>query len=573
MRNHHKRPGADPPYSFGAAFSRLWICCTQLRVLGVLAVLTSLLLSAQESTQVDAKPLPPDRTLDLARRRLPDPGGAPSVLLAGRIVLDCTELADDRMVHMAGLTVGVMIKAPGLGEEAVLVPCDERGYFAFTCGAGVESVSVTGLQSNSYSLNLPSFFSWTNKAQADAPARRYSQLATTTVRIDANKSVSIMIGGGESDNTRPSVHLLSEYLCGPWEGVLRQVVFQAAEEQYHNMGEKEQQTLLHKLKDELQSAERNDDRQSALNASWRIFRSTKATDDFDTFLRSVRGAGHPLASCEGEFISMLKDPNVSTLAVKGVSTALSEALQDLRNTEQQCPKISPAGTDKECSGTNSAKDGLAPVQGSQVAEDSLGTGLVAYYPLDGTASDASGHARNGAVRLVAWQAGANGQAARFDGQSASIEITQTDGVQAPQFSVCAWVKVVGEGNDYQHFVSISQNDGRSLKGFCLAWCKNEGNKFSFWTASGQSDNHIYYGPVQNGTWYHLAGVYDGIGKRFYVNGTLVGRSEAAFAPSPTPLGIGYMPGVGNFLNGNVADVRIYNRPLSDAEVERLSKRH
>lgn len=71
-----------------------------------------------------------------------------------------------------------------------------------------------------------------------------------------------------------------------------------------------------------------------------------------------------------------------------------------------------------------------------------------------------------------------------------------------------------------------------------------------------------------GTLYHLACSYDGANMLMYVNGQLV--STTAKTGTPNDFGstscVGAQPGGGENIDGRIADLRVYNRPLSAAEV-------
>jgi hypothetical protein len=71
------------------------------------------------------------------------------------------------------------------------------------------------------------------------------------------------------------------------------------------------------------------------------------------------------------------------------------------------------------------------------------------------------------------------------------------------------------------------------------------------------------------TWAHLAATYDGSTQRLYVNGVQV-SSRAQTGPiaiSSGPLRIGGNAVWGEYFQGRIDEVRIYNRALSQAEVQ------
>ena len=81
------------------------------------------------------------------------------------------------------------------------------------------------------------------------------------------------------------------------------------------------------------------------------------------------------------------------------------------------------------------------------------------------------------------------------------------------------------------------------------------------------------GTIHEDAWQHIA-VVARRGKndiRIYVNGSLVGRAATGFAQfdeTKADLQIGHIPGSGDF-QGDLADVRLYRRPLEEAEIQGL----
>ena len=86
--------------------------------------------------------------------------------------------------------------------------------------------------------------------------------------------------------------------------------------------------------------------------------------------------------------------------------------------------------------------------------------------------------------------------------------------------------------------------------------------------------------VNDNSWHHIAGTYDGTTMKMYIDGTLESTLawSTGYVENDEPLHIGlftydYNDGHGNepnILNGLMDDVRIYNRALSPSEVQGLS---
>ena len=77
--------------------------------------------------------------------------------------------------------------------------------------------------------------------------------------------------------------------------------------------------------------------------------------------------------------------------------------------------------------------------------------------------------------------------------------------------------------------------------------------------------------LTTGTWYNIVGQYTGTAWNIYLNGTLNTTFTSATGPqiSSAPISIGAASISGaydRFLNGNIANVQVYNRALSSTEV-------
>jgi hypothetical protein len=82
---------------------------------------------------------------------------------------------------------------------------------------------------------------------------------------------------------------------------------------------------------------------------------------------------------------------------------------------------------------------------------------------------------------------------------------------------------------------------------------------------GASD--ITSGTVAQNVWYHLAGTFDGVNHRLYVNGVLLTTSgSTTFNTTSATAQIGRQVNAIEYWNGNIANVKIYNRALSATEI-------
>ena len=203
-------------------------------------------------------------------------------------------------------------------------------------------------------------------------------------------------------------------------------------------------------------------------------------------------------------------------------------------------------------------------------------GLLAYFPLDGDASDASPQEHDAEERGgVVYTDGRFGQAASFDGEDDYL--CTPDLIHASQAgTISLWANVrsweVGPQGTY-FWAATAGEPFRRWDGINLgAHPKCVGDSrllFGVWHGSwhwAASDGLI---PETN-TWYHLAGTWGEGGIKLYVNGALAGQNT--FEPTPPKSAvnlIGSSSWQGSFIDGSIDEVRIYDRMLTEEEVRRL----
>ncbi|MCE9614332.1 MAG: LamG domain-containing protein [Lentisphaerae bacterium] len=199
-------------------------------------------------------------------------------------------------------------------------------------------------------------------------------------------------------------------------------------------------------------------------------------------------------------------------------------------------------------------------------------GLVAYYPFNGNANDASGHGHDGtAMGALPTQdrLGAPNSAFAFDGLSNKIEVAETPGFELNTFTLSIWVNAA-------RFNPLGQPRSDLIaKGSVFQWALQL-------EASGRVRNAIFTSSgemtfdsiktITTNAWYHIAKVWDGETSSTYINGVFDSSMPAGgvLDAGDDPV---VMAGMGGALHlkfqGKLDDIRIYNRALSSNEVWRL----
>lgn len=183
-----------------------------------------------------------------------------------------------------------------------------------------------------------------------------------------------------------------------------------------------------------------------------------------------------------------------------------------------------------------------------------------------------------------WTATRFGKALAFDGTNDYIDcgnLPQFDFDRTQPFSVSCWVRQTFTSLTFSVIVSKQQSTGDAV-GWALSSRARNDNTTPAWGASlrGNAPFHAldarFYPKKNDLMWHHLVMVFDGSndvnGFSVFEDGralTLeINRNEAyASCISSTPLLIGARAsGSGQYLGGNIENVRIFNRALSAAEV-------
>lgn len=197
------------------------------------------------------------------------------------------------------------------------------------------------------------------------------------------------------------------------------------------------------------------------------------------------------------------------------------------------------------------------------SEVSLTEGLVAWYPLNGSAKDLV-NMNDGTVYGATPAQGLNQLCYSFDGVDDYIRTPKP--IIESTLTVSAWVyfntSAVGE------ISNGDQWDGGPYTGWRLT------TRY-FKIGDGSSDTHSVTTStnVSIKEWHHIVGTYNGLTLKLYQDSSLI-RSKESYVNYINGSGWHYMSkyaGNGYYIDGLLQDVRIYNRALSDTEVELLYK--
>jgi hypothetical protein len=197
--------------------------------------------------------------------------------------------------------------------------------------------------------------------------------------------------------------------------------------------------------------------------------------------------------------------------------------------------------------------------------------LVGYWKFnDGSglaAADSSGNANHGTlVNGPVWAAGQTTGALSFDGVDDYVSVNNSGSLNPPtQITLSAWIRpasTVASGE------IISKEDFNNNQYYLRL---QGGGKIRFGVAGTLLNGATTLSP---NIWYLATGTYDGSSIKVYVNGVLDATAPATLSMSDNGLGVRLGARQWQYntpltFNGLIDDVRIYNRALSQAEVQAL----
>ena len=225
---------------------------------------------------------------------------------------------------------------------------------------------------------------------------------------------------------------------------------------------------------------------------------------------------------------------------------------------------------------------VGQVYTSNCSVPDISTGIVAQYDFSGNAIDLSGNGNNGVVNgatLTSDRFGNANSAYSFNGSTNFIQVPNSSSLQfsSNKMSVSFWATYLSfatNGND-NILMSKQNGNGSTQQGF---------NVFQGSTATGNtgllvSNGGGILGGVTSGTiglsqTKHIVLIYDNGISKTYINGVSVntGTSTATIGANTMDLLIGKAnwsnPNAKPF-NGILDDIRIYNKALTDCDIDSL----
>lgn len=211
-------------------------------------------------------------------------------------------------------------------------------------------------------------------------------------------------------------------------------------------------------------------------------------------------------------------------------------------------------------------------------------GLINYWPLDsiedGIAEDIVGTSPGTPEGELQSVSGTVADAAAFDGTDDRITTGLNVGASNESLTVAGWLRAPAQSLGQNHFFLnnyVERPGGSGQHDGFFAIGTRDGSQMFLWIRDATRSNDVEtagYQPAFDGSWHHYVGVRDVVVDeiRFYIDGD---RKEAVSFPGDVAIRdpssfFGMMNHYGTrFLEGDVDDVRIYDRALSDGDVTDL----
>jgi hypothetical protein len=201
--------------------------------------------------------------------------------------------------------------------------------------------------------------------------------------------------------------------------------------------------------------------------------------------------------------------------------------------------------------------------------------LIAFWNATSGAIDATGNGHDGTFHgnATVVPGAVFGNAFAFDGNGDYIDIGDELDMGASDFTLSAWIKGDPSMNDWARILDKGYSSG-----YTLGRTGNTANvNFEYLNSGTQGSFFSNSGTVIDNAWHHIALVKSGTTVSIYANGHVQNTETVSAAPqnNTNPLFIGYNPGEGllGYWKGQLDEIAIYNRVLTQQEIVTLGSRH
>jgi len=202
--------------------------------------------------------------------------------------------------------------------------------------------------------------------------------------------------------------------------------------------------------------------------------------------------------------------------------------------------------------------------------------LMAYYPFNGNANDASGKGNNGTIygtlTPTTDRKGNLNSAYAFNGIDGYVEIPSSSYVKPTNaITLSTWFYLGATGKMFDDMFTVTYNGEYNPYSSYYICKMYDSLSFCITTGNPATSTIIRSGTKLNlNQWYHAVGTYDGNVMKLYLNGHLevsaVKTGTITYNSNPLKLGHAVHD---QFFTGKLDDMKVYNKALSENEVLQL----
>lgn len=159
----------------------------------------------------------------------------------------------------------------------------------------------------------------------------------------------------------------------------------------------------------------------------------------------------------------------------------------------------------------------------------------------------------------------SGKSLLFDGIANSACVSYQDVLSTDLFTVVSWVKI-GDTHNSDGIVDFGSNTNNNWWLHTTANGADKGVVFGIGNGtSGTATTHEFESTTAD-DWHHIAATFDGTKLQLYVDGILMDMASATMDTTKTLLKFGQKADGTGFFDGQLDDVRLYNRVLTQTEL-------
>ena len=200
--------------------------------------------------------------------------------------------------------------------------------------------------------------------------------------------------------------------------------------------------------------------------------------------------------------------------------------------------------------------------------------LILHLPFNGNSNDESGNGNNASTidaTLTSDRNGNNNSAYYFDGTNDFISIPSSSSLESTNngITISVWIYInEWYNNKWAPIFAKSNNSGYGMYGFQILNFSNRKQFEVQLKGNFISADYVF----QKNQWYHVAFTWDGTNCKYFINGSKFYERQwsGTIGADSRPLLIGKdTPEITEYLTGKLDDIRIYDKAISETQVDSL----